>query len=155
MDPTLFTDDWNEFIRLAHLHRLKFLIVGGVALALHGLPRATNDIDIWIENKPANIVRLKKVLRAFGFAQLVEQIPKIMDVRQALFLGKPPYRLDILSGVSGITFPKAYRDRKIVKLDAMALPLASLKELLKNKQASGRPKDLVDVAAIQRMMEEW
>ncbi|MFT3882873.1 MAG: hypothetical protein QM703_24860 [Gemmatales bacterium] len=140
---------------MAHLHRLKYLIVGGVALALHGLPRATNDIDIWIENKPANIVRLKKVLRAFGFAELVEQIPKIMDVRQALFLGKPPYRLDILSGVSGITFPKAYRDRKIVKLDAMALPLASLKELLKNKQASGRPKDLVDVAAIQRMMEEW
>lgn len=153
MAPTLFTDDWNEFIRLAHLHRLKYLIVGGVALALHGLPRATNDIDIWIENKPTNIVRLKKVLRAFGFAELVQQIPKIMDVRQALFLGKPPYRLDILSGISGITFPQAYRDRKMVKLDAVTLPLASLKQLLKNKQASGRSKDLVDVAAIQRMME--
>ena len=153
MDPTLFTDDWNEFIRLAHLHRLKYLIVGGVALALHGLPRATNDIDIWIENKPANIVRLKKVLGAFGFTELAQQIPKTMDARQALFLGKPPYRLDILSGVSGLTFPRAYRQRKIIKLDEITVPLASLKQLLKNKQASGRPKDLVDVAAIQRFLQ--
>jgi len=153
MAPTLFTDDWNEFIRLARLHRLKFLLVGGVALALHGLPRATNDIDIWIENKPANIVRLKKVLGDFGFAELAQQIPKIMDERQALFLGKPPYRLDILSGVSGLTFAQAYRQRTTVQFNKASLPLASLQQLLKNKKASGRPKDILDVAAIQKVLK--
>lgn len=152
MAPKLFTDDWNEFIRLAQFHRLKFLLVGGVALALHGLPRATNDIDIWIENKPANIVRLKKVLRDFGFAELASQIPKIMDARQALFLGQPPYRLDILSGVSGVSFAQAYRQRMNVQFDEFSLPLASLRQLLKNKKASGRPKDLLDVVAIQQLL---
>lgn len=152
MDPMLFTDDWNEFIRLARLHRLKYLIVGGVALALHGLPRATNDIDIWIENRPANIVKLKKVLRSFGFAELAQQIPKVMANRQALFLGKPPYRLDILSGVSGLTFAKAYRQRSKIKVNRIEIPLASLNQLLKNKQASGRPKDLLDVDAIRQML---
>lgn len=153
MDPMLFTDDWNEFIRLAAFHRLKYLIVGGIALSLHGLPRATNDIDIWIENKPANIAKLKKVLADFGFSPLAEQISKVMDDRQALFLGHKPYRLDILSGVSGLSFSQAYRLRKVMTFQKLRLPLVSLRQLLKNKIASGRPKDLLDVTAIQEKLK--
>ena len=153
MDRMLFTDDWNEFIRLANSHRLKYLVVGGVALILHGHARSTQDIDIWIDNKPANIVRLKKVLIDFGFEALAASLPKLLSPREVLFLGRPPYRLDILSGVSGISFTATFRTRHMVEINGMLIPLANASQLLKNKRASGRDKDNQDIHFLEQLIK--
>ncbi|HQR05868.1 MAG TPA: DUF6036 family nucleotidyltransferase [Gemmatales bacterium] len=152
MDRTLFTDDWNEFIQLANSHRLKYLVVGGVALILHGHARSTQDIDIWIENKQANIVRLKRVLADFGFETLATSLPKRLSPREVLFLGRPPYRLDILSGVSGISFAQTFRSKRIVEINGMQIPLANASQLLKNKRASGRDKDHQDIHFLEQLL---
>jgi len=152
MDRTLFTDDWNEFIQLANFHRLKYLVVGGVALILHGHARSTQDIDIWIDNKLANIIRLKKVLTDFGFDTLAASLPKLLSPREVLFLGRPPYRLDILSGVSGISFAQTFRSKHMVEISGLKIPLANPSQLLKNKRASGRDKDRQDIHFLEQLI---
>lgn len=153
MDLKLFTEDWNEFIRLAKSHRIRFLLVGGVALALHGLARSTQDLDIWIDNTKPNVARLKKVLAAYGFVEMANHLPDKLEPREAIFLGKVPYRLDILSGVSGITFGTAYRTRQMIKQSGMMMPVASLEQLLINKTVAGRPKDLGDIESIKQKIK--
>ncbi|MBL8821727.1 MAG: hypothetical protein JNJ77_03995 [Planctomycetia bacterium] len=154
MDPTPFTDDWKEFLRLANLNRLRYLVVGGVAMVLHGLVRATADIDIWIDNRPANIRKLKTVLTEFGFNMLADKLPKQFSSRQALFLGKPPYRIDVLSGISGTLFSQAYRAKVIIKIHDLTIPVVGLNELMQNKKAAGRLKDKADVELIKQLRQQ-
>lgn len=78
MAPTLFTDDWREFLRLLSRHRVRYLLVGGVAVNLQGHARATQDLDVWLDNQPVNFVRLRKALVEFGFKELGDQIRRIM-----------------------------------------------------------------------------
>lgn len=152
MDPMLFTDDWKEFLRLANSHRLKYLVVGGVAVSLHGHTRSTHDIDIWVENSIANINRLKKTMTSFGFLEQADTVPKKMGKRDVLFLGKTPFRIDILSGISGLTFAKVFRSKQDFNVDGMHIPVIDLENLIINKEASGRHKDLADVEVLRQIM---
>jgi len=154
MDPMLFTDDWKEFLRLANSHRLKYLVVGGVAVSLHGHTRSTHDIDIWIENSIPNIVKLKKTMTSFGFLEQAETVPIKMGKRDVLFLGKTPFRIDILSGISGLTFAKVFRSRQDFDVDGMLVPVIDLENLIINKEASGRHKDLADVEVLRQFLPE-
>jgi hypothetical protein len=151
MDPMLFTDDWKEFLRLANSHRLKYLVVGGVAVSLHGHTRSTHDIDIWIENSVANINRLKKTMTSFGFLEQAESVPNKMGNRDVLFLGKTPFRIDILSGISGLTFARVFRSKQDFDVDGILVPVIDLENLIINKEASGRHKDLADVEVLRQI----
>ncbi|HQR42934.1 MAG TPA: hypothetical protein PLX97_09625 [Gemmatales bacterium] len=152
MDLKLFTDDWKEFLHLANCHRLRYLVVGGVAVNYYGYVRSTADIDIWIANTSANMVRLKKCMRDFGFGQQAQTIPAKLGKRDVIFMGKAPFRIDILSGISGVTFAAAYRRKVIMKLNEMSIPVIHLKDLIANKRASGRIKDQADVEVLGRLM---
>lgn len=151
MDPKLFTDDWKEFLHLASCHRLRYLVVGGVAVNFYGYIRSTADIDIWIANSPANIVQLKKCMIDFGFGLQARAIPAKLGKRDVIFMGKTPFRIDILSGISGVTFTSAYRRRIFMKLDEDSIPVIHLKDLIANKRASGRTKDQADVEALRKL----
>lgn len=143
--------DWSELIGLLGSHRVRFLVVGAHALAVHGRPRATGDLDIWVEPTPANAKRVGAVLKAFGFPALARQARRFAEPDRMATLGREPLRIDLLTSITGVTFKKAWRGRVRVQLDGHEVGFLGLKDLVENKRAAGRPKDLLDVALIEEM----
>jgi len=143
MDITL-PPDFKEFLRLLNEHRVEYLLIGGYAVGYYGYPRATNDMDIWIAARPDNAARMVTVLREFGFhtPQLSEDL-FLSD--KIVRMGVPPMRLEILTTISGVQFDECYAEREVKLIDAVPVNLISLHHLKRNKQASGRHKDLDDL----------
>lgn len=146
-----FPPDWNEFIGLLNHHRVRYLIVGAHALAANGRPRATQDIDIFVERSVGNIRRLGSALAAFGFAGLADEIVRFCEPERMATLGSPPLRIDIMNHIDGVTFNEAWQDRIRAKVGDHRAGFLSLACLRKNKRAAGRPKDLADLALIGEM----
>ncbi len=101
--------DWNEFIGLLIAKKVRYLIVGARALAASGRPRATQDLDIFVDRTNANITRLAAALRAFGFADLADERSRFEQPERMATLGKPPLRIDIMNHIDGVTFRDATR----------------------------------------------
>ena len=140
--------DFREFIALLNSHEVKFLIVGGHAVTFHGYPRYTGDLDIWVAIDPANALRVEKVLKDFGFGSIFSEAD-FSKAGYAIQLGRPPYRIDILTSIDGADFESAYPLRKLVHADGVELPFIGLDHLLANKRAAGRPQDLLDVSKLE------
>jgi hypothetical protein len=145
----LTNKDFCEFIELLNSNGVKFLVVGGHAVALHGYPRFTGDLDVWIATDPENAVRVAKVLSDFGFGSLGFSARDFTRPGYAIQLGRPPYRIDLLTSIDAVTFARAYPRRRTVRAGALAIPFIALEDLLKNKRAAGRPQDLADVAKLR------
>jgi hypothetical protein len=126
--------------------RVRFLLVGGHAVALHGAPRATFDIDIFVDSEAVNLKRLARALLAFGFPNAAETSRYLAIPGRFLTLGVKPLRIDILNAIDGVSFAEAWRSRIKVDAGVSAIGLAAL---LKNKRAAGRPKDLLDVELLR------
>ena len=141
--------DFREFVELLSSSGVRFLIVGGHAVALHGYPRFTGDLDVWIATDPENAVRVAKVLSDFGFGSLKFSAEDFVRPGYAIQLGRPPYRIDILTSIDAVAFSRAYRRRQIVRTGALTIPFIALEDLLKNKQATGRAQDLADVERLR------
>ena len=137
--------DFKEFVAYANSRNLRFLIVGGYAVALHGHPRYTKNLDIWIDRTPQNISILLAVLDDFGFGSVGLTAEDFLEPEQVIQLGKPPLRIDLLTSISGIEFSDCYPNRESVDIDGVPLPLISLDDLKTNKKASGRHQDLADL----------
>jgi len=144
----LANKDFREFVELLNSNGVRYLVVGGYAVALHGYPRFTGDFDVWVATDPENAMRLAKVLADFGFAGLKYSAKDFARPGYAIQLGRPPYRIDLLTSIDAVTFSRAYRRRRMVRAGALAIPFISLDDLLRNKRATGRPQDLADVAKL-------
>lgn len=126
----------------------EFLIVGAHALAAHGIPRATGDLDIWIRPTPENAGRVFQALVRFG-APLFDLTRDELTRPDTVFqIGMPPARVDILSGISGVDFDTAWARRMTVTIDDQTLAVLSREDFITNKRAAGRPKDLLDLALL-------
>jgi predicted nucleotidyltransferase len=139
--------DFREFIALLNSNAVRFLIVGGHAVTFHGCPRFTADLDLWVESDAENALRVNQSLKGFGFGNLFKA-DDFSKPGYAIQLGRPPYRIDILTSIQGVDFAKAYARRKTLKADGMKLPFIGLDELLVNKRAVGRLHDLDDAAKL-------
>lgn len=137
--------DFNEFVTLFVASDVRFLIVGGYALAAHGLPRATGDLDVWVWINPENAAKVRSVLEEFGFSGLGITTDDFSRTDSIVQLGYPPYRIDILTSIDGVEFDAAWDNRFIVDLDGVEVPFISRRDLIVNKRAAGRPQDVVDV----------
>lgn len=149
--PTLYQDAVDLLDEFADAG-VRFLVVGAHALAAHGLPRATADFDVWVEPSPANAARVVAALRAFG-APLEAHSVSAADFEQpgAVYqLGLPPRRIDILSRISGVGFDEAWAERAEADLHGRTVPVLGRASLLTNKRATGRAKDALDVAALEK-----
>lgn len=126
----------------------EFLIVGAHALAVHGHPRATGDLDIWINPTSDNAARTLRALQRFG-APLHDLTADDLSRPTVVFqIGLPPSRIDILTGISGVSFPEAWERRVTVTLEGLSIAILGRDDFITNKRAVGRPKDLSDLALL-------
>ena len=142
------TTDWRQFLQSLISHDVEFLLIGGHALAAHGYPRFTEDLDVFVRPTLENAERIVAALRAFGFGDVAPTPEALTETRKIFMLGRKPFRIDILTGISGVEFDDAWSARGYVDLELGRVPLISREHLIANKRASGRPKDLADLAAL-------
>ena len=129
---------------------MRFLVVGGFAVAVHGIPRYTKDLDIWIECSEDNAKKLLVVLEAFGFGSLDLTVEDFTTPDLVIQLGYEPNRIDFLTGLTGVTFADAFPKRVSATLDGINVPVIDRASLATNKRAFGRPQDLVDAEGLEK-----
>ncbi|MBL8933887.1 MAG: nucleotidyltransferase [Archangium sp.] len=146
--------DWREFLSLLAEHRVKFLLIGGHAMAAHGFPRFTGDLDVWLEAAPANAERVMRALVAFGFGDVRGlSDADFTSPGTVVALGNPPMRIDLLTTISGVEFKAAWTRRRRATVAGVQLWMISAEDLLANKRAAGRPKDLLDVETLLQVVK--
>jgi hypothetical protein len=141
--------DWREFIALLNSENVEYVIVGAAALAFHGVPRFTGDLDVLVRPSPENGRRIERVLEAFGFRSLGLSAADFEIPDQVIQLGVRPYRIDLTTGISGVTFDEAWEGRVEGALDDVPARFIGREEFLRNKRATGRPKDLSDIEMLE------
>ena len=146
-----FGRDWSEFLRLLISHRVRFVLIGGHAVAGHGEPRLTEDLDLFVEATLPNARRLRKAIGEFGFGSAAPRVEQLAQAGKIWMLGRKPWRIDILTEIDGVTFREAWRGRVQVPFAFASVPVIGLEQLLSNKRAAGRPKDLSDVASLEAL----
>jgi Nucleotidyl transferase AbiEii toxin, Type IV TA system len=137
--------DLKEFVELLKALDVHFVIVGAFALAHHGYPRYTGDIDLFVENSAENAERILNALRQFGFADVGLTKEDFVAKDQVVQLGVAPNRIDILTFLSGVSFEEAWSSREWGEIGGLKVPFISRGMLKQNKLASGRPQDLADL----------
>lgn len=142
--------DLREFIELLNSNDVRYLVVGGHAVAYHGYPRTTGDIDFFIEASVENAFRLESALKQFGFGGLGLAAKDFLEPGTIVQLGSPPNRIDLVTSISGVTFAEAWERRISDRIDELPIVFVDRQTLLVNKAASGRPKDLADIDALSR-----
>ncbi len=143
--------DFREFIELLNSHSIKYLVVGGYAVTIHGYPRYTNDIDIWFWIDKSNAEKLIDTLKDFGFGSLDIKIDDFLQPNKVIQLGYPPNRIDLLTSVSGLEFDECYPKKVSVDIAGIKIDFIDLENLKKNKKASGRHKDLNDLENLENL----
>lgn len=140
--------DFKDFLKLLNLHNAEYMVIGGYAVGFHGYPRATGDLDIWIGINPKNAERLILVLKEFGL-DIPETHKEVFVQENKVFrMGKPPIRIQLLTTISGSNFTDCYPNRILTALDEIPANIINKKDLIQNKKASGRPKDMDDLLHI-------
>ena len=140
-----FPKDWQEFLSLLLSHEVKFVVVGGHAFAVHARPRMTEDLDIFVEASLENAERLRRVLVDFGFGSAAPAAAVLCEAGRVFMLGVKPFRIDVLTAISGVSFAQVWRARVHADTSSGKIPFISRAHLVINKRASGRPKDLRDL----------
>lgn len=141
--------DWKEFLLALRSENTKFLLIGAHALAFHVEARLTNDLDVFVEPTSENAACLHRALDAFGFGGLIADPAELAAPDRVFMLGVKPWRIDILTGIDGVTFEEAWASRVEADFHGIQLFVIGREALLKNKRASARRKDLVDVALLE------
>ena len=145
----MLSPDFREFIASLSDNQVRYLVVGGYAVAFHGNPRYTKDLDVWIEMNQENAVRIVKALKQFGFESLGLKEDDFMVPNQILQLGYPPNRIDVHNSLEGVDFASCYASRNQVEMDGVPVNFIDRENLKKNKQASGRQQDLADLENLE------
>ena len=138
-------NDFKEFLKLLRAYEVKYLLIGGYAVGLHGYVRSTNDIDFWVSMTSDNAERVVEVLKEFGFD--VPELSKDLFLKrdQIVRMGVEPVRIEVTTTISGVEFDYCYPERVETTLDDLPVSVINLRDLRINKEASGRLKDLADL----------
>ncbi|MGQ0801758.1 MAG: DUF6036 family nucleotidyltransferase [Pseudomarimonas sp.] len=137
--------DLSEFLESLNRAEVRYLVVGGYAVAAHGHVRYTKDLDVWLESSRANAARVLTALQAFGLGSLDITVDDLCEQGMVIQLGNDPARIDLLTSVSGLDFAFAYPRRIDVFLGEVAVAVPCREDLASNKRASGRARDLADL----------
>ncbi len=145
MATHLLPSDFKDFLKLLNSKQVEYLLIGGYAVGYYGYSRATADMDIWIAIGPENAVKMVDVLQEFGFG-VRELTPDLfLQEHKIIRMGVPPFRIEILTTISGVIFDECYQARTVDTIDGIEVNVISLSHLKANKKAAGRNKDLSDL----------
>ena len=145
----MLNEDYRDILHALSEEKVKFLLVGAYALAAHGYPRATMDIDIWVMPSPQNADAVLQALRRFG-APLHNLSKEDLQKDGTIFqIGVAPRRIDIITAASGLQFEETYARSLSVNIEGIEVHIPSIEDLIRNKRASGRTKDLADAEALE------
>ncbi|HLP45770.1 MAG TPA: nucleotidyl transferase AbiEii/AbiGii toxin family protein [Candidatus Kapabacteria bacterium] len=143
--------DFKEFIELLNGNKVKYLVVGGFAIAYHATARFTKDIDIFVEASEENGKKIINTLKSFGFRDIGLTERDFQKADQIVQLGYPPLRIDIMTSISGVEFENAWENKVEGKYGTVPCFFISSDDLIKNKQASGRPQDIADIKILEKI----
>jgi predicted nucleotidyltransferase len=137
--------DFKEFLKLLNSHNVRYLLVGGYAVGYHGYPRATGDMDIWIEMSGPNSKKIASAFRDFGMPDKAVSEGLFLEANKVIRMGEPPVRLEVITSASGVDFTECFSNREILEIDGIPITFISLEDLKKNKRAAGRFRDMEDL----------
>ncbi|MBL0127870.1 MAG: hypothetical protein IPP83_10540 [Flavobacteriales bacterium] len=141
----MLSKDFKEFVALLKKHEAEYMIVGGYAVGVHGYPRYTGDLDIWLDPTEANAKRVLRAIDDFGFGSFKLTVADLTKEANVIQFGQPPLRIDLLTSIDGVTFDACYSNRKEVTFDGLAMNFIGYHDLVTNKKATGRHRDLDDL----------
>ena len=145
-----FPRDFKEFLQLLNSKKIEYLVIGGYAVGYHGYPRATGDMDIWIAINEKNALKIIEALKEFGFDLPELDKELFLKENKVIRMGIPPMRLEILTSIDGVCFETCFKNRIVANFGSFKVNFISKDDLLTNKRASGRPKDLLDYDVLQK-----
>lgn len=146
----MLSDDLKEFLRYLNEEKVEYLLIGGWAVGYHGYPRLTQDMDVWVEMSVENTRRILKSLERFGFPPGVAEESLFLQPGNIVRFGFPPNRIEILNQISGVDFADCIRRKELADFDGLTVPVIAVEDLIRNKRASGRHKDLADIEGLNR-----
>jgi hypothetical protein len=147
----LLNSDFRDILSAFSEEKVEFILVGAYAVAAHGLPRATGDIDLWIRCSDENAARVLKALKTFGAPMSRFSKEDLVTPGTVIQLGVTPRRIDILTEITAVTYEEAEPSRVNVNIEGIEVPVISRSLLLKNKRAVGRPQDQADIARLESL----
>ena len=150
----MLNPDFRDMLSCLKGEEVEFIIVGAYALAAHGLPRATGDIDIWVRNSRVNAQKILRALAKFGAPVSDLSGDDFVTPDTILQLGVEPSRIDLLTGIDGVEFDEACENKTSVRIDGLEIYILSKSDLLKNKLAANRDKDRSDIAWLEKNQSE-
>ena len=143
------SSDWKEFLELLNARGVEYLVVGAHSLAFHGRPRYTGDLDVLVRPSKTNAVALVELLSDFGFAGSKFTPVDFAENDQVIQLGRPPYRIDLLTSLTGVSNEDAFARKIAAEIDGIPVFVLSKEHLIQNKRAVGRPQDLADLTELE------
>ncbi len=143
-------NDFIEFIAICNKHGLKYMVIGGFAVSIHGYPRSTKDMDICIQLSDENAEKMLLVLKEFGFSSLNLTKADFLVPHYFTQLGYEPVRIDIMNDIDGVDFEVAWQNKKVVNMEGVDFNFIGYNELLILKQLAGRPQDLADIHKLKQ-----
>jgi predicted nucleotidyltransferase len=152
--PLKLEKDFIDFIELCNTHEVKYLVIGGYAVSIHGYPRSTKDLDVCIKVSEDNAEKMVAVMVDFGFGSL--QLEKKDFLRNDFItqLGHEPVRIDVLNDLNGVDFDIAWQNRKEITYEGVPINFIGYNELLKVKAHAGRPQDIADITKLKARNKE-
>jgi len=146
----MLNKDYKEMLQILLNNKVRFLVVGAYAMGAYGYPRATGDIDIWVEASSENSEKIHQSLSEFG-APLSEVTKTTFCEEGIVFqIGVAPRRIDIITKIDGVDFNKAYSDKQKMEIEGIKIPFLSKEDLIKNKESTGREKDQLDAKYLRK-----
>jgi hypothetical protein len=147
----MLNEDYKDILLALSVEKVSFLLVGAYALAVHGYPRATMDMDIWIMPSPQNADAVLRALQRFGAPLHKLTKEDLLNDDTVFQIGVAPRRIDLITSASGLQFEEAYGRSLLVKIEGIEVRIPAIDDLIKNKRASGRTKDLADAEALESL----
>jgi hypothetical protein len=148
----IFRDDFRDFIETLNYQGVKYILVGGMAVIVHGHARVTGDMDIWVECKEENYRKLVKAFQQFHMPVFDMTLEKFLNVNEndVFSFGRNPVGIDIMTAVKGLDFDEAYKLSTIFDDDGLLIRVVHINHLIEAKKAAGRLKDLDDIKQLQK-----
>ena len=147
-------ENFVDFINLLNIHKAKYVLVGGWAVIFEGYSRNTGDMDILVERELKNANKILTVIKEFMGSTIGFEKEDFLNEENVIMMGRPPFRIDILTDISGVSFKEAYESSKIYEDEELKIRCIHINELIKNKKATGRLKDLGDVDMLEKILKK-